>query len=106
MQHKSGGAGAKRAVFAEASSPGGSADTFRAFLAYLDATAASWFVWENVDLARSVDAEASWGWALPSRIVWIYHCHHVSLLSTRVLGTLTIYRWPCLECRRPWALGD
>ncbi len=45
----------KKAVFSESSSPGGSADTFKAFLHWLDATAASWFVWENVDLTKGTD---------------------------------------------------
>ncbi|CAK0868946.1 unnamed protein product, partial [Prorocentrum cordatum] len=36
-------------------SPGGSADTFRAFLAYLDAVNIYWFIWENVDLTTDAD---------------------------------------------------
>ncbi len=58
MQHKPAGS-SRQPVFALATSPGGSADTFRAFLGYLDAVNASWFVWENVDLAKSADGEVN-----------------------------------------------
>ncbi len=49
----------KKTVFNDSNSPGGSADTWRAFLAWLDSTNASWFVWENVDLAKGADVEAA-----------------------------------------------
>ncbi len=44
-----------RTVLSEKASPGGSADTFRAFLGFLDFAYCSWFVWENVDLTRGSD---------------------------------------------------
>ncbi len=51
----------KRVCLGESSSPGGSADTFRGFLAYLDSVHASWFIWENVDLTKGQDAQVTRG---------------------------------------------
>ena len=47
-------------VLQSVKSGGGSANTFRGFLAYLDSKAPDWFIWENVDsVAQSSDEQAS-----------------------------------------------
>ena len=46
-------------VLLSVKSGGGSANTFRGFLAYLDSKAPDWFIWENVDsVAQSSDEQA------------------------------------------------